>query len=144
MVCVSRSRWGGSLTRPSSGSFFSDRKLPPVLYRQKLIHNWVSPPRPSQARPPDTAHPRYLRLAARTLRSVENTPSKFGHDPCPVRRGLVAAVKCCVRKSRFFFAVRPGRGTEQEKPEPPVGFNTTKGKNCFFFVFRSHNCRLNM
>ena len=56
----------------------------------------------SQARPRDTGHLRPSKLAASTLRSVEHTPSKFGHDPCPVKRGLVATVKCCVRKARFF------------------------------------------
>ena len=44
-----------------------------------------------------------LKLAARTLSLVEHTISKFGGDPCPVRRRLVAAAKCYVRKARFFL-----------------------------------------
>ena len=40
----------------------------------------------------------------------------------------------CAR-STFFFAVRAGCGTEQKKPEPSVGFNTTRGKTCFVFCF---------
>ena len=58
----------------------------------------------SQARSRDTEHllVRPSNLAARALRSVEHTPSKFGHDPSRVRRGLAAAVKCYVRKARFF------------------------------------------
>ena len=84
----------------------------------------------SQARPRDTDHLRPTKLAARTLHSVKHAASKFGHDPCPVRRGLVAAVKCCV-KSTFFRCP----GTEQAKPDPCVGFNTTTGKARFVFYF---------
>ena len=48
-----------------------------------------------------------------------------------------------MREKHVFFAVQADFGTEQEKPEPCVGFNTAKGKTCFFFssVFRTHNCR---
>ena len=43
-------------------------------------------------------------------------PSNFGRDPWPVRRGLVAAVRCCVRKT-FFFCF-PGRfWNRKKKPE---------------------------
>ena len=38
-------------------------------------------------------------------------------------------------EKHVFFAVRAGCGTEQEKPEPCVGFNTTRGKTCFVFLF---------
>ena len=55
----------------------------------------------SQARPRDTDHLRPPNLAARTLSLVEHTLSKFGGDPCPVRRVTAAAVKCYVRKARF-------------------------------------------
>ena len=69
-------------------------------------------------------------------------PSKFGHDPCPVKRGHVAAVKCCVRKTRFFRCPGRGFGTQQEKPEPSVGLNTAKGKPVLFFCFPiPYNCR---
>ena len=57
----------------------------------------------SQARPRDTDHLRPSNLAARTLSLVEHTLSKFGGDPCPARRGITAAVKCYVRKARFFL-----------------------------------------
>ena len=56
----------------------------------------------SQARPRDEDHLRPSNLAARTLSLVEHALSKFGGDPCPARRGLAAAVKCYVRKARFF------------------------------------------
>ena len=44
-------------------------------------------------------------LAARTLSLVEHTLSKFCRDPWPVRRGLVAAVKCyfICAKNTFFL-----------------------------------------
>ena len=60
---------------------------------------------------------------------------KFGRDPCPVRRGLAVVGGSVVCEERFFFAVRAGFGTEQEKPEPCAGFSTTKGKAFFIFCF---------
>ena len=89
----------------------------------------------SQARPRDTDHLRPSNLAARTLSLVEHTLSKFGGDPCPLRRGLAAVVKCYVRKALLFRCC----WSEREQPEPCEGFNTTKGKT-FFPVLRSHNC----
>ena len=56
----------------------------------------------SQAIPRCTDHLRPSNLAARTLSFVEHTLSKFGGDPCRLRRGLAAAVKCYVQKARFF------------------------------------------
>ena len=57
--------------------------------------------------------------------------------PCEARvRGGSRVVRA---NSTVFLC--PACGTEQEKPEPCVGFNTTKGKTCFVSVFRSHNCR---
>ena len=60
---------------------------------------------------------------------------------CPVRRGLVAAVTCCVRKTRFVLL--PGQVLEQKKnePEPCVDFSTTRANPVWFSVFRSHDCR---
>ena len=69
------------------------------MYRKKIVQNWVGPPRPKRYL--GTDHLRPSNLAAKTLSFVEHTLSKFG-DPCPVRRGLAAAVKCYVRKARFF------------------------------------------
>ena len=137
MVCVSRSRLGhGSVThcliffRSQMNSCYVSQKLDTELGHAPTF----------QARPRDTDHLRPSNLAAGALRSVEHAPSKFRHDPCPVRRGFVAAVKYCVRKARF-VAVREGCGTERAKPRPCVGFNTTKAKTCFVSVFRPHNCR---
>ena len=105
-----------------------------------LVYTELGQAPTSQARSRDTDDLRPSNLTARALRSVEHTRSKFGHGPCPVRRGLVAAVRCCGRKTRF-FAVRAGFVTEQEEPEPCVGFNTTKGKTCFVLCFPIHHCR---
>ena len=71
----------------------------------KSSYRTGSGPHVPSERSRDTDHLRPSKLAARTLHSVEHTPSKFGHDPWPVRRGLVAAVKCGARKARFFDAV---------------------------------------
>ena len=67
--------------------------------------------------------------------SLSGGYNKFGCDPFPVRRGLLAAVTCCERKTRFYSCLDTYCGREQEKPEPCVGFNTTKGKTCFIFCF---------
>ena len=42
-------------------------------------------------------------FCAWALSLAEHTISKFGGDPCPVRRGLVVAVKGYVRKTRVFL-----------------------------------------
>ena len=86
----------------------------------------------SQARPRDTDHLRPSYLAARTLRSVEHTPSSFGHDPCAVRRGLMTAVNCCVRKARF-FDVR-AKAVEQNRSQSVVWvFQHHQRENLFLF-----------
>ena len=84
------------------------------------------PPRSQQDLETDYPLERPSNLAARTLSLAEHTLSKLSGDPCPVRRGIVAAVKCYVRKARFVRFC----STEREKPEPFVGFNTTQGKIC--------------
>ena len=91
----------------------------------------------SQARPRDIHHLRPSNIAARTLRSVEHAP-KFGHDPWPVRRGLVAAVRCCVRKARFFSLSGPA--VEQNKRSQSLVWVLTpqRGKPVWFSVFRFH------
>ena len=54
----------------------------------------------SQARPRDTdLSP--SNLAGTTLSFVEHTLTKFGGDPCPVRRVIAAAVKSYMRNARF-------------------------------------------
>ena len=88
----------------------------------------------SQARPRDTDHLRPANLAARTLPLVEQKPSKFGHNPCPARPGLGAAVKCCARKARFFRC--PGRLWDRTREARALcGFQNHKGENLFRFLF---------
>ena len=83
-----------------------------------------------QARPRDTAHLRPSNVA--TLSLVEHTLSKFCRDPCTVRRGLVLAVKCYVRKAHFFLCRHRSGMTHHYRrhcSRVPV----------LFSVFRSHN-----
>ena len=88
----------------------------------------------SQARPRDTDHLRPSNLAARALRSVEHTPSKFGHDRWLVWRQLGAVVKSCVRKARFVRC--PGRlWNRTREARVFCGFQHHKGKTCFVFCF---------
>ena len=97
----------------------------------------------SQARPRDTHHllVRALNLAARTLRSVEHTPSKFLSWPAPSEARTRGCSQVLCAKSTIFC--RPTRlGTEQEKPAPCVGFNTTKAKACFVLCFPVPQLRL--
>ena len=130
MVCVSRSRLGrGGLTqfcinflRYRTGGHFRSEKNYPQMGQAPT----------SQAKPRDTDHLRPSNLAAGTLSLVEHTLSKFGDDPCPVRRGLAAAVKCYVRKARFFSLLL---NRTKEARECCVGLNTTKGKTCFVSCF---------
>ena len=68
----------------------------------RKIHAEMGQAPRSQARPQDTDDLRPSYLAARTLSLVEHTLSTFGGDPCPMRQGLVASVKCYVRKARSF------------------------------------------
>ena len=121
---------------------FCTMKGNPSLYSVFRSHNnWPRAPT-SRARRRDTELLRPSNLAARTLRSVEHTPSKFCRDPCPVRRGLVAAVKCCVQK-HFFSSV----GSVQKGPIATggtllAGVCTMKGKPVLFSVFQSHKVGL--
>ena len=94
-----------------------------------------------RARLRDTDHLRASNLAARTLRFVEHTLSKFGDDPCPVRRRLAAAVKCYVRKARFFLCRQRTEMTQSLPTALLAGFSTMKGNPVLFSVFRSHNSR---
>ena len=90
--------------------------------------------RTSQARPRDTDHLRPSNLAERTLSLVEHTRSKFGGEPCPVRRGIMAGVKCCVLKTRFFGC--PGRLWNRTREARALcGFQHRTGENLFCFLF---------
>ena len=95
----------------------------------------------SQARPRDTDHLRPSNLAARTLNLWSiHTLSTFGGDPCPVRRGLVAAVKCYVRKARFFLCRQRSERTPSLPTALLAGFSTMKGNPVLFSVFWYDNC----
>ena len=84
----------------------------------------------SQARPRDTDHLRPLNLAARTLSLVEHTLSKFGGDPCSVRRGIAAAARFYVRKASCFSLLNRTR-----EARALCGFQYHKGENPFCFLF---------
>ena len=94
----------------------------------------------SQARPRDTDHLRPPNLAASTLGLVDYTLSKFGGDPCPVRRGLAAAVKCYVRKARFFLCRQRSERTPSLPTALLAGFSTIKRNLVLFSVFWYDNC----
>ena len=113
MVCVSRScSRRGSLAHSCTYQLFSDRKK--TCSVSPKVDTEIDQAPTCQASPRDTDHVRPSNLAARNLLSVEHTPSKFGHGPCPVRRGRVAAVKCCARKERF-LCCPAGQVIEQEQ-----------------------------
>ena len=96
----------------------------------------------SQARTRDTYHLRPSHLVARTLTLGEHTISKLCRDACAVKRGLVAAVKCYVRKARFFLCRQRTEMTHHYyRRHCSRGFCTIKGNPASFSVFRSHNCR---
>ena len=109
--------------------------------RNKVIQKSGRLPRPEVGQTP-TSRPRISRhgpptasnLAARTLSLAERTLSKLCRDPCPVRRGLVAAVKCCVRKARFFRC--PGRlWNKTREARALCGFQHHKGEKKIVFCF---------
>ena len=62
-------------------------------FRSENNHPEMGQAPTSQASPRDTDHLRPSNSAAKILSVVENSLSKFDGDPCPMRRGLVAAVK---------------------------------------------------
>ena len=61
---------------------------------------------------------------------VEVTFSKFGGDPCPVRQGLAAAVKCYVRKHVLSLLLNRTR-----EARALCGFRHHKGENLFCSLF---------
>ena len=102
MVCleVSLATWEPD---PFLFSLLFRSEVPPVLYRKKLPHKWVRPPRPKRDLEKQTTYgPRTWQRGLYAQWSVH--PLKFGHDPCPARRGLVVAVKCCERKKKKSFS----------------------------------------
>ena len=100
----------------------------------RKIHAEMGQAPTSQARPQDTDDLRPSYLAARTLGLAEHTLSTFGGDPCPVRRRLVAAVICYVRKARSFFHRQRSQMTEHYRRHcSRVRYGN--GKNCFVFCF---------
>ena len=88
----------------------------------------------SQAKTRNTEHLRPSNLAARTLSLVEHTLSNFGGDPCLVRRGIVAAVKCCVRKARF-YRCPGGLWSRTREARALCGLQHHKGENLFSCLF---------
>ena len=139
MVPLSRSRLGrGGLTQ-----FCIDflRYRTGGHFRSGKNHPGMGQAHTSQARPRDTDNLRLSNLAARTLGLAEHTLSKFGGDPCPVRRGLPAAVKCYVRKARFFLVLAANRNDPSLPTALLAGFSTMKGKPVLFSVFWKGNCR---
>ena len=140
MGCVSRSRLIESWEPdPFQDSFFLIRNyllscIAKTRYTAWYVQNWVSPPRSKRDLDTQTTYVRPSNSVARGLRSVVQTPSKFGHDPCPGMRRVVTAVKCCVRKARFFSL--SGQAVKQnERSQGLVCFPTPqRGKPvCFLF-----------
>ena len=139
MVCleVSLGTWGSDPVMYQLLSIQNRRSLP---IRNKHPEMGQAPT--SQARPRDTDHLRPSNLAARTLSLVEHTLSKFGRDPCPVRRRLVAAVKCYLRKKRFFSCTWASNRNDPSLPTALLaGFSTMKGNPVLFSVFWYDNYR---
>ena len=132
MVCVSKFHLGrGGLTqlcinflRYRTVGHFRSEKYDPEMGQAPT----------SQARPRDTDHRRPSYLAARTLILVERTLSKFGVDPCPLRRGLAPAVKCYVRKTRVFLCRQRTEMTHHYRRHCSW-FQYDEGNTCFVFCF---------
>ena len=101
-------------------------RLPSVISNQEEIsQKWVRLPRLKQ----DLG-------AARTLSLVEHAPSKFGGEPCSVRRGLVAAVNevLCARNT-FFLAEAAFRNGPSLPTALLACVSAMKGTPVLFSVF---------
>ena len=134
MVCFSRSRLGrGGLTH-LCGNFLRYRTGGTSDRKSNENRNGSGSHVASETSRQTTYGPQ--NLAARTLSVEEHTLSKFCRDPCPVRCGLVAAVKCYVRKTHFFFSLL-GQVLEQNKRSQSLvcGFQHHKGENLLCFLF---------
>ena len=114
----------------------------PVLYQLFAIQNRLFPIGKkyielgqAHARPRDTDDlVRPSNLAARTLRLVEDTLSKFGRDPCSVRRGVVAATKCYACKARFLLCKQRSEMTHLYRRHCSR-VSVRWRKSCFVFRF---------
>ena len=103
MVCVLRSRFGsGSLTQVWIKKIRSEMTC---SVSQKVDTEMGQAPK-LQARPRGTDQLRPSNLPARTLRSVEHTPSKFGHDSFEARTRGGSQV---LYAKNMFFSLCPGR-----------------------------------
>ena len=129
MVCASRSCLGREPDPFLDHFFLIGNVLNSVSQR---VDTELGQAPTSHARPRETDHLRTSNLAARTLSLVEHTLSKFGGDPCPLRRGIAAAVKCYVRKARFsrFFLLNRTR-----EARALCGFQHHKRDNLFCILF---------
>ena len=134
MFCVSRSRLGRGGQTQFCVNFLRYRTGSQFRSGKKSSRNGSGsdvPSKTSRHRPPTAS-----KRGSKDPTLVEHTSSKFGHDPWPVRRGLVAAVKWCVRKARFFAV-----GEQNERSQSLVWVSTPqRGKPVLFSVFRSHIC----
>ena len=102
----------------------------------RKIHAEMGQAPTSQARPQDTDDLRPSHLAAGTLSLVEHTLSTFRGDAFPMRRRLVAAVICYVRKARSFFRRQRSQMTRHYRE-----FWYGEGKTCFVFCCVECNVR---
>ena len=118
---------------PIYTSLLSDRKIARCSVSQNVDAE-LGQASTFHARPRDTDYLRSSNLTERTLRSVEHTHSTFGHDPSPVRRGLLAAVTRCVRKPMSFSLFRQTLEHKRSQSLKLV-LNTSKAKIRFVFCF---------
>ena len=115
---------------PISGWLFSDRKWPPVLYRKKLIHNWVSPPHPKRDLETQTTYgPHTWQRGLSDWRSLRSpvlvvTRVLWGEDSR--QRGEVLRAK-----STFSWLLLNRKGEARAL----CGFQHHKGETLFCFLF---------
>lgn len=64
-----------------------------------------------------------------------HTLSGVWSDPCSTRRALVAGGLLCCVDEHVLLLLRAGLGTEITKPEPCLGFSTTKANLFCSFLF---------
>ena len=129
MICVLRSRSRpGSLTH--FRMYFSDRKRSCVLHRKYVDTEMGRAPCPKRDLETQTTHG--LQTWQRGL--CVHTSSTLCHNPCPVKRGTVVAVKCCVRKARF-FRFPNGLWNRTREALALCGIPNHKGETLLVFCF---------